>query len=47
MRKQENLKDQLWEQLCSVGAVLMSMVALIILLYFITIIIRFIASMMA
>lgn len=47
MRKQVNLKDQLWEQLCSVGAVLMSMVALIILLYFITIIIRFIASMMA
>lgn len=47
MRKQVNLKDQLWEQLCSVGAVLMSMVALIILLYFITIIIRFVASMMA
>lgn len=42
-----NLKDQLWEQLCSVGAVLMSMVALIIFLYLITIIIRFIASMMA
>ena len=42
-----NLKDQLWEQLCSVGAVLMSMVALIISLYLITIIIRFIASMMA
>lgn len=47
MRKQVNLKDQLWEQLCSVGAVLMSMVALIILLYFITLIIRFVASMMA
>lgn len=47
MRKQVNLKDQLWEQLCSVGAVLMSMVALIILLYLITIIVRFIASMMA
>jgi hypothetical protein len=47
MRKQVSLKDQLWEQLCSVGAVLMSMVALIILLYLITIIIRFIAAMMA
>ena len=47
MRKPVNQKDQLWEQLCSVGAVLMSMVALIILLYFITIIVRFVASMMA
>lgn len=47
MRKQVNLKDQLWEQICSVGAVLMSMVALIILLYLITIIVRFIASMVA
>lgn len=47
MRKQVNLKDQLWEQLCSVGAVLMSMVALIIFLYLITIIVRFVASMMA
>lgn len=46
MRKQVNLKDQLREQLCSVGAVLMSMVALIILLYLITILVRFIASMM-
>ncbi len=42
-----NLKDQIWEQLCSVGAVLMSMIALIILLYFITVIVRLIASMMA
>lgn len=47
MRKQVNLKDQLWEQICSVGAVLMSMVALIILLYLITIIVRFVASMVA
>jgi hypothetical protein len=47
MRKQVNLKDQIWEQLCSVGAVLMSMIALIILLYFITVIVRLIASMMA
>lgn len=46
MRKQANLKDQIWEQLCSVGAVLMSMVALIILLYLVTIAIRFVASMM-
>lgn len=47
MRKQVNLKDQVWSQLCSVGAVLMSMVALILLLYIITIIIRAVASMMA
>lgn len=47
MRKQENRKDQILEQLCSLGAVLMSIVALIFVLYFITIAIRFVASMMA
>ena len=47
MRKQVNLKDQIWDQLCSVGAVLMSMVALVFLLYLITIIIRVVASLMA
>lgn len=44
MRKQVNLKDQIWEQLCSVGAVLMSIVGLVFVLYLITIIVRTIAS---
>lgn len=47
MRKQVNLKDQMRDQLCSVGAVLMSMVALIFLLYLITIIVRVVASLVA
>lgn len=42
-----NLKDQIWEQLCSVGAVLMSIVALIVVLYLMTIVVRAIASMLA
>lgn len=45
MKKQVNLKDQVWEQLCSVGAVLASILALILLLYFTTVIIRFVASL--
>lgn len=45
MKKQVNLKDQIWEQLCSVGAVLASIIALILLLYFITVIIRFVATL--
>ena len=45
MKKQVNLKDQIWEQLCSLGAVLASILALILLLYFATVIIRIIASL--
>ena len=42
-----NLKDQIRERLLSMGAVLMSIVALIVALYLITIVVRTVASMMA
>ena len=45
MKKQVNLKDRIWEQLCSVGAVLASVLALILLLYLMTVIVRFVASL--
>ena len=45
MKKQVNLKDRIWEQLSSVGAVLASIIGLILLLYFITVLVRLIASL--
>lgn len=46
MRKPVNPKEEFWQQLTSVGAMLMSFVAFIIVLYVITFAVRFFASFM-
>ena len=47
MRKQVNLKEHLEEQICSICAVVASVVGLIVVLYLITIIVRAFSSVLA
>lgn len=47
MRKQENQKNQLREQLYSIGAVLMSLVGLMLALYLVTIVVRALSTFVA
>lgn len=47
MRKQVNLKEHLEEQICSIGAVVASVVGFIVVLYLIIIIVRAFSSVLA
>lgn len=47
MRKQVNLKEHLEEQICSISAVVASVVGFIVVLYLITIIVRAFSSVLA